>query len=210
MVWIDQLRGTNWNHATGISLAAYALGCFATGYYLVRLWSGQDIRAVGSGSIGAKNVGRVLGKTGFLLTVLGDIGKGAFAIWVARHFTLDEHVVALALLAVVVGHIWPLQLRFHGGKGMATSLGALLLFDYHLAFSYVLLFACGFAVMRKTVLPGLLAMASLPLVCMFLNHDQAKVVFISILAGLVLLAHRKNLMDEFEHFLERHNIRAKH
>jgi glycerol-3-phosphate acyltransferase PlsY len=209
MVWIEQLRAANWNQATGISLAAYALGCFATGYYLVRTRMGQDIRTLGSGSIGAKNVGRVLGKTGFLVTLLGDFGKGVFAVWVARHITTDEHLVALGMLAVVAGHIWPAQLRFHGGKGMATSLGALLLFDYRLALGFALLFVCGFALMRKTVLPGLFAIASLPLVSAFLEHDSVKVVLVSILAALVLIAHRKNLMEEFSHLAERRHVRAK-
>src|ERR1035441_2499722 len=90
MPWIEQLRLTNWTRAGCIGLAAYALGCFTTGYYLVRWRTGQDVREVGSGSVGARNVGRLLGRQGFLATMLCDFGKGMLAVWGARRFTTDD------------------------------------------------------------------------------------------------------------------------
>jgi len=209
MSWIEQLQSANWSQASGIALTAYILGCFATGYYLVRMRTGQDIRELGSGSVGAKNVGRLLGWRGFLTVVLGDVCKGMFAVWVARHFTKDDRIVALAMVAVVVGHVWPAQLWFRGGKGIATSLGALLIYDYHLIVAFLLLFMGFFAVLRKTVLPGIFAIACLPLVSMYLAHESAKVVGISIISGLVLITHRKNLLEESFHFVERRKIHAK-
>ena len=209
MPWMEQLRSANWNQASSIALAAYGLGCITTGYYLVKLWKGLDIRDLGSGSVGAKNVGRTLGWPGFVLTLLGDFGKGAFAVWGARHFTTDEHIVALAILAVVAGHIWPVQLYFHGGKGIATSLGALLVFDGYLTTGFVVLFALAFAFWHKTVLPGLFAFLCLPLVSLYHGDDGPKAVLISILAGVVFIAHRKNLTEEFSHFAERRNAEAK-
>src|SRR5215472_4005302 len=113
MLWIQQLRSANWTLAGWISLFAYLLGCFTTGYYLVRARAGQDIRELGSGSVGARNVGRVLGWPGFVLTLLGDFVKGALAVWGVRFLTNDPRLVEIALLAVVMGHIWPAQLRFH-------------------------------------------------------------------------------------------------
>src|SRR5437867_3191788 len=193
MPWIDQLQSANWSQASYIALSAYLLGCFTTGYYLVRMRTLQDIRELGSGSVGAKNVGRVLGWRGFTVTLLGDFAKGAFAVWAARHFTKDDPLVALAMLSVVLGHVWPMQLRFRGGKGIATSLGALLVYDYHLAVAFAILFASFYVVLRKTVLPGLFAFTCLPLISMYLAHEPAKVVGISFLAGLILLTHRRNL-----------------
>jgi len=210
MSWIEQLQSANWSQASGIALTAYILGCFATGYYLVRMRTGQDIRELGSGSVGAKNVGRLLGWRGFLTVVLGDVCKGMFAVWVARHFSKDDRIVALAMVAVVVGHVWPAQLWFRGGKGMSTSLGALLIYDYHLIGAFLLLFMGFFVVLRKTVLPGIFAIACLPLVSMYLAQEGAKVVGISIISGLVLITHSKNLLAESFHFVERRKIHAKH
>jgi len=211
MPWMQQLQSANWSQASSIALGAYGLGCIATGYYLVLFWKGQDVRETGSGSIGAKNVGRCLGWTGFLLTVLGDIGKGAFAVWAARHFTTDERIVGLALLAVVVGHLWPVQLFFRGGKGIATSLGGLLMYDHYLTMAFLIIFAIGFAVMRKTVLPGLFAFVCLPLVSLYhYREDSGKAVAISVLAGFIFMSHRKNLVEEFYHLVERRNVEPKH
>jgi glycerol-3-phosphate acyltransferase PlsY len=207
---MEQIQSANWSQASGIAIGAYILGCFTTGYYLVRMCRGQDIRDLGSGNVGAKNAGRVLGWIGFTTTLLGDFVKGSFAVWVAQHFTKDERVVALAMLAVVAGHVWPAQLFFRGGKGVATSLGALLVFDYHLALTFVVLFACALALWRKMVLPGLFAFACLPLVSFYLEADQAKAVEMSILAGLVLLAHRRNVMEEISQFAFRRNMHPKH
>jgi glycerol-3-phosphate acyltransferase PlsY len=207
MPWMEQLWSANWSQASCIALAAYLLGCFTTGYYLVRLRLGQDLRGLGSGSVGARNVGRQLGWQGFLLTVLGDCSKGALAVWAARHFTTDDRLVLVAMVAVVVGHVWPVQLLFRGGKGMATSLGALIIYDYNLALVFALLFAAAFAVLRKTVLPGLFALACLPLMNWYLAHRPAELVGTSVLAGVVLLAHRRNLVAELSQFLDRRNIR---
>jgi glycerol-3-phosphate acyltransferase PlsY len=211
MAWIDQLQPANWNRASGIALSAYLLGCFTTGYYYVRLRTDKDIRELGSGSVGARNVGRILGRTGFLITVLGDFLKGALAVWAAQHFTPDSRLVALALMAVVAGHVWPAQLRFHGGKGIATSLGGLLVYDYRLAVIFAVLFSGAVATLRKTVLPGLIAFACLPLASIYLywEPDPGRVVAISGLSALILLTHRKNLSHEFFHILERRNAQPK-
>lgn len=208
MTWVDYLRSANWNLASGIAFCAYVLGCFAAGYYLVRSRLGEDIRELGSGSVGARNVGRILGKTGFLVTLICDFGKGGLAVWAARHFTTDERIVAIAMVAVVAGHIWPAQLHFHGGKGMATSLGALLVYDSKLALVYCALFLGAFVLQWRTVLPGLFALICLPLVALFLGQDRIQVVLITVMSGLVLFAHRRNITDEISNLIERRHMQA--
>jgi len=200
MSWLEQLLGppANWDQAFFVSVACYLVGCVAGGYYLVRLRTGRDIRTIGSGTVGARNVSSVLGAPGFVATLLWDLTKGCVAVWTVRKFSGDERLVALALLAVVVGHIWPVQLRFHGGKGVGTSLGGLLVYDWSLVVAYGLVFLVPFAFMRKTVLPGLIAYACLPLASLFLKHDPMKVVAVSFLAAFVLIAHRRNFVEEFE------------
>ena len=197
----------NWRLASSLVLGAYILGCCTAGYYLVRVRTGRDIRELASGSVGARNVGRVLGWTGFCATLAGDFAKGAFAVWAARHFTTDDRLVTLSMLAVVGGHIWPVQLQFRGGKGVATSLGALLLYDWRQAVAFVIFFACGFLLLRRTVLPALFAFACLPLVAAYWEQSEVpRAVGISILAGLILVAHRKNLIEEISLFVEHRNI----
>ncbi len=210
MQWIEQLQSAPLGEASAVALGAYALGCCTTGYYLVRWRLGEDIRALGSGSVGARNVGRALGWGGFALTVLGDFGKGALAVWAAHRFTESASLAALAMLAVVAGHIWPVQLRFRGGKGVATSLGALAVYDLQLALAFAALFICTSLLARRTVLPGLFAFACLPWVSAYLGQDAAsiaqdygKVLSTTILAGFIGIAHRRNLIDELSAFAQR-------
>jgi len=197
MDWLQQLQSADWRRVTGCVLEAYLLGCFATGYYFVRARTGKDLRQIESRSIGARNAGRVLGKTGFFVTLLGDFAKGALAVWIAREWTGDNHLALLALLAVVFGHIWPMQLRFHGGKGVATSLGALLVFDYRVALVFPAVLLIGYMMARKTLLPAMFAFACLPMAAWCFDCGNFTVAVLAILAALILIAHRRNLTEEF-------------
>lgn len=108
-------------------LTAYALGCIVAAYYVVRLRSGKDVRESGSGNAGARNVYRGGDHAGAALTLAWDVAKGALAIVAARAIAPDDLTLAIAFVAVIVGHIWPAQLRFHGGKGVAPAIGGALL-----------------------------------------------------------------------------------
>jgi acyl phosphate:glycerol-3-phosphate acyltransferase len=206
MAWIEHLQSANWFQATGSVFGAYLLGCFAMGYYLVRARTGKDIRKIESGSVGARNTGRVLGKSGFVMTLFCDSGKGAMAVWLAQEWTNNGYVALLAMLAVVFGHIWPIQLRFCGGKGVATSLGALLVFDYQIALMLSLLFLAGYLLTRKMVLPGMFAFACLPLVGWFFGHGDFTVALLAVLSAAILFAHRRNLVSEFAALGARHAV----
>ncbi len=140
----------------GVVLAgAYFLGCFSTGYYLVRARTGRDIRTIGTGSCGARNVSRELGSNGFAFTLAGDLAKGGVAVWLAQRLTGNDHVALLAVIAVTAGHVWPAQLGFRGGKGIATSLAGLLIYDCWLTLVYLLLFGAGFSLTRRSVASSL-------------------------------------------------------
>lgn len=209
MAWMEQLQAADGGRALFMGLVAYVLGCFTTGYYLVRAVKGRDIRELDSGSVGARNVGRLLGKKGFFLTVIGDFGKGVLAVWAARHFTGSDLLAGIAMLAVVAGHIWPAQLHFRGGKGVATSLGALLVLDHQLLIVYAALFAVGFALSRRTVLPGLLAYVSLPVVGYFLQQDGLETSIVCLMCLMILFAHRHNIVEEIPTLAARRRVAAK-
>jgi glycerol-3-phosphate acyltransferase PlsY len=196
MELIQHLELVNWPRAGACAAAAYFIGCFTTGYYLVRARTGKDIRETGSGSAGARNVGRVLGKSGFWLTVVSDFFKGVLAVCLARQMADDVFCTALAVVAVVAGHLWPAQLKFHGGKGVTTSLGALLAFDYRLAFTFAALFGVIFIFARKTLLPAMFAFICLPAACWFFARNDLTTCAITVLSTAILFAHRKNLAEE--------------
>jgi len=175
-------------------VSAYALGCISTGYYLTRWRTGRDLRACGSSSTGARNAGRILGRLGFVVTFLGDFAKGILAVFIAeRLLGAGSWAVILTLLAVALGHIWPVQLGFVGGKGVSVTLGALLVFDYRLVLAVAAVAAILYIGLRRFVLCGLLALAALPLSAWRLGQPPVAVIGLSCLAALLLTAHRTNL-----------------
>jgi glycerol-3-phosphate acyltransferase PlsY len=174
-------------------LASYLLGCFTAAYYLVRLRTGQDIRVLGSGTVGARNAGRVLGRAGFVAAFTIDVAKGALAVGAASALGAAPWTVMLAAVAVVAGHIWPAQLRFHGGKGLATALGAMIVYDYSVVVVVVILGLLMYAVLRKVTLSLLAALALSPLALIGLGWPAVTALGLLALAALILSAHRHNL-----------------
>src|SRR5512146_2211899 len=104
-----------------VLLLAYLVGAIPFGFLLVRWTTGKDVRAAGSGNIGATNVLRTTGPATGIATLALDIAKGYFAVWAAARLTGDDPLwISLAALAVMAGHIWPVFLRFRGGKAVAS------------------------------------------------------------------------------------------
>jgi glycerol-3-phosphate acyltransferase PlsY len=173
-----------------VIFCSYVLGCFNTGYYLVRLRTGKDIRSLGSGNTGTRNVGRFMGKLAMVIAFLGDAGKGAVVVLAALHFELDTWAVILAITAVVAGHIWPIQLNLRGGKGIATSLGALAVFDWQLVAVLIAVIGLAFVLIRQFTLSGLIAVLLTPLASFALGQPLIVVLELCALTAIVLIAHR--------------------
>jgi glycerol-3-phosphate acyltransferase PlsY len=179
-----------------VILVSYGLGCFSTAYYLVRWRTGQDIRSLGSGTAGARNVGRFLGKGGFALTFLGDALKGALAVGLARWVDLPSIGLVAALLAVVAGHLWPVQLEGRGGKGASTALGGVLVLNLWLGLSTLGMAAVFLALTRSFTRAGIIAIALTPVAAWLLGLDFVLVMGVLVLVLLLLFAHRDNLMTQ--------------
>lgn len=190
----------------GILLAAYAIGSLPSGYLAGRWLRGIDIREVGSGSTGATNVLRVLGKKPALAVLLADIAKGAIAVLlagaIARTGAGSESLAAwsevLAGLAAVVGHSKPLWLNFRGGKSVAASLGVLLALSWPVALGTIAVFAGVLALSRIVSLSsiaGAIAVSGL----MVLTGEPLPYVLFGLAAGIyVIWRHRSNIQRLME------------
>jgi len=179
-------------------VVAYLLGCVAMAYYIVRLRTGQDIRQLGSGTAGGRNAGRVLGRVGFAIVAVGDALKGLLAVLFAHYLGVDEWAMALVMLAVLAGHIWPAQLGFRGGKGAATFIGALAGYNVMIALLTVGFFVLLFVLLRSFTLAGLLALVLTPFALLLLGQPQVDIVAVAAPVLLVIFAHRENLRTKLQ------------
>jgi len=177
-------------------IASYLLGCICTGYYLVKFYCRKDIRTLGSGNLGARNVGRIMGPAGFIITLAGDAGKCSIVVVVASYLNYAPYIQVLMIILAIVGHIWPIQLRFRGGKGYATMVGGLVAYDFVL-FIIMMAVAAVIALFTRCVtLSGLAAMILFPVVALIYSEPVSVVAGFAIIAALLVYAHRDNIRPD--------------
>jgi len=169
--------------------ASYAIGCVAGAFYIMRLVQGRDIRSLGSGTAGAHNVLRVGGRGPAIATFLFDVTKGAAAVILGQAILTVAWAGPLALGGLVVGHIWPAQLGFRGGKGLAPALGAMLAISpLGVLLATVAGVALGFA--RRSVTIGALAtVACTAPAALLAGEPLSSAAIIGATMALILIAH---------------------
>jgi glycerol-3-phosphate acyltransferase PlsY len=174
-------------------VASYFLGCANGAYYLARWLHGQDIRALGSGNAGARNAGRLYGVGAFATVLAFDAGKGAVAVAVGS--IAGTSFAAACALAVVAGHIWPVQLRGRGGKGLAAALGSVCVLDPRLLLAISI---AGVALLLLRQRAAVAAIAGLwCAVPVAMAIDAAPVAMaVAALAALLTATHRSNLLED--------------
>ena len=177
---------------------SYLIGSLPTGYLVVRLKKGRDIRTVGSGSIGATNVRRVLGKGWAVFVTAVDMFKGALALLLAAHAeTTSPTLVALAAFAAVMGHNYPVWLKFRGGKGVATTYGTM--FFVWPFYSFAIVLMCGaiwygvMATSRYVSLASMVSLVMLPVFFWMLGSPWQFTLLALALALLSIFRHRSNI-----------------
>ncbi len=174
-------------------LGSYLLGSIPFGLLLASVAGLGDIRSIGSGNIGATNVLRTGNKTVAFLTLLCDIAKGAAAVVAVRWIWPDATLLpAAAALAAVIGHLFPVWLKFKGGKGIATAGGSLLALAWPVGVisgAIWLLFAVLF---RYSSLASIVAVASTPFLTLY-YLDETQAMFVAVIAVLILLRHHANI-----------------
>ena len=182
----------------------YLLGSIPFGYLIARLAGGRDIRSEGSGNIGATNVTRSLGLGAGLATLVLDAGKGACAVWLATRLSGNLSTsFAFAAIGAILGHLFPFWLRFRGGRGVATAMGAFLVIGWMATLADLLVWVVAMVIWRYASLSSILWAALLPLLMYWLyvpgHHPPENVSIAAVIAALLILwRHRPNLQRLIE------------
>ena len=174
---------------------AYLLGSIPFGYIIVRLKTGSDVRASGSGNIGATNVLRTTGRAAGVVTLLLDFAKGYLAAWLAYRLTGgDPYWSSAAAIAVVLGHAYPVFLGFKGGKAVASSLGAFAFLTPAAIAAVAVVFVTAVGFSRYISLGSILAAGLFPLAVWIIVHPSLPVFLASLFTGaFIVYRHRENI-----------------
>jgi glycerol-3-phosphate acyltransferase PlsY len=176
-------------------VVAYLAGGIPFGYLLVRWKTGEDVRAKGSGNIGATNVLRTTGRWIAVATLALDIAKGVFAVWLTDKLSEGSPVwMSLAALAVMAGHAYPVFLKFQGGKAVASFVGAFLYLTPIPMAAALLVFVIVVAATRQISMGSIVAAGTLPLAVWLIEHPAPIVILAALLAaGFVIYRHWANI-----------------
>ena len=176
-------------------IVAYLVGGIPFGYLLVRWKTGEDVREKGSGNIGATNVLRTTGRAVAVATLLLDIAKGVFAVWLADKLSDGSPAwMSLAALAVMAGHAFPVFLKFQGGKAVASFIGAFLYLTPIPMLAALLVFVIVVAATRQISMGSIVAAGALPLATWLIEHPPWIVILATLVAGVFLIyRHRANI-----------------
>ena len=189
---------------------AYLIGSIPFSYLVAKLFAGKDVRMHGSRNVGATNVARTAGKGAGILALLCDLAKGYGAVMLARYLVSRpewpfeagvqpwqsrEMWIALGGLIAVLAHMFPVWLRFHGGKGVATAAGVVLALDPRVFVASLLVFAIVVLAFRMVSLGSILTAASIPILFRFVAHDAPfwRTVLSIGIALAVILKHHENI-----------------
>ncbi|MDR5657915.1 glycerol-3-phosphate 1-O-acyltransferase PlsY [Serpentinicella sp. ANB-PHB4] len=174
-----------------IVLVAYALGNFSTSFIVGKLMANIDIRQCGSGNAGSTNVLRTLGKKAAAFTLLGDSIKGVAAVLIATYFGNAENIELITGIAVVLGHNYPILLKFKGGKGIATTIGVAVITNYIVA---LICIGIGLIVLIKYKYVSLASLVAIILFAIILSiHSIEYFLFGAILCLLAVYRHKDNI-----------------
>lgn len=180
-----------------VMILSYIVGSIPTGYLIVKFKTGQDIREVGSGSTGATNVKRVLGKKWFFIVMLLDAFKGALPVVLTALFaTIFKNYGVLPVLAaicVILGHSKSIFLKFTGGKSVASGVGTLLALDWQAGLVIAVIWGITTWVSKYVSLGSVVALAIAPFVMWFMNAPLAYICYTVIAAVYVIYLHRENI-----------------
>jgi acyl phosphate:glycerol-3-phosphate acyltransferase len=176
-----------------IIVLGYLLGSIPFALVLARRWGTGDLRAIGSGNLGAANVMRASGVTAGVLVAILDLAKGAASVALAERFSANAAAPAIAGLAAIVGHVYPIWLRFRGGKGVATACGVFSILTPAVVPPVLAIFLATVALTKYISLGSLLATIALPPIAYAIGSPPPAVFAAFVASALIVFRHRSNL-----------------
>lgn len=180
-------------------IAAYLIGSISFAVVMSRVFGLSDPRTYGSGNPGATNVLRSGNKKAAIATLIGDAAKGWFAVWLALRlagtYGIDDLGIALVVLAVFIGHLWPVFFRFEGGKGVATALGVLLGLNIWLGLATLATWLIVAYAFRYSSLAALIAAVFAPFYYGLLFGADEILFAVAVMSALLLFRHSKNISN---------------
>lgn len=180
-----------------VFVTAYLIGSIPTGYIIVKTFTGQDIRTIGSGSTGATNVKRVMGKKWFFITMLLDTLKGALPVILAKLFATTFTGIGLlpvvAAVAVILGHSRSIFLKFTGGKSVASGVGTILALNWIVGLLIAVVWAVITYTSKYVSLGSIIAMAVSPFLMWWFKAPVAYTIYCALGAVYIIWLHRSNI-----------------
>lgn len=174
---------------------AYFIGSISFGILASKIFNIMDPRAMGSKNPGATNVLRTGNKYAAVFTLLGDMLKATLVVGIALSLNFSGNYLTAVILAVLLGHMYPIFYNFKGGKGVATALGILLAINWELALFTLLTWIIIFFISKYSSLSAIIAAIASPLIAYFLNQDQHIIIISFVLAILILFRHKRNIQN---------------
>jgi acyl phosphate:glycerol-3-phosphate acyltransferase len=179
-------------------IVSYLIGSIMFGFLIPQIFYRKDIRVQGSGNVGARNAGRLHGKTAFVLIFLGDALKGVLVILAARYLQFSETIQLAGLALAILGHIKPVTLKFKGGKGISTFIGGIITFEPILVPVIILGFAILYTFKKSFTIAGLGAFLFIPVALFLINNDWLSCTIALGIIVMLYAAHAENLKERLK------------
>jgi acyl phosphate:glycerol-3-phosphate acyltransferase len=176
---------------------SYFLGSLMAGFFVVKFLGKKDIRVEGSGNVGARNAGRVHGRSSFILTFIGDALKGAIVIFLGEYFKLSPEFLLAGLGFAILGHVKPITLKFKGGMGISTFIGGMLAFEPITALIIILGFLLLYPILKSFTFAGLGSFILIPVSFYFLGIQPLANFISSILVMIIIFIHWEDISERF-------------
>lgn len=185
-----------WAYILIFAVVAYLIGSIPTGYLIVKAKTGQDIRTIGSGSTGATNVKRVLGKKWFFTVMVLDAIKGMVPVLIAKYLTFGDSLGLVAVVSavmVIIGHSKPLFLGFKGGKSVASGIGTIYALNFYVGLILTVVWSIITYFTKYVSVGSIIALICAPFLMYFLKNPIGYTVYATIAAIYIVYLHRENI-----------------